>query len=39
MDDKKYAPVPKVDYNEKLIRQQYEPMTPQEARELLGLKH
>ena len=34
MDDKKYALVPKVDYNEKLIRQQYEPMTPQEQYQL-----
>ena len=28
--DKNYAPEPKVDYNEKMIRQQYEPMTPRE---------
>ena len=34
MDEKTYSPDPKVDYNEKLIRQQYEPMTPQEQYEL-----
>ena len=29
-----YSPEPKVDYNEKMIRQQYEPMTPQEQYKL-----
>ena len=32
--EKVYSPVPKVDYNEKLIEQQYGPMTPREKYEI-----